>query len=78
MVCKYIHLVFLDREPCLDGLLACPVFTMCLPLDKDCLRVDVAVPPESNGLGAFGFLESAKIQLQILVIEVYRRNGCAT
>ena len=39
-----------------------------------CFDVHVAVPPETDGFCAFGFLQTAEVEVEVLIVEVDRSN----
>lgn len=60
------------RESFLDGDLARPLVVVRLALDKNQLGVAVSVPPQPEGNGPGRLVESSVVQLELVVVQIYR------
>jgi len=70
-----IDFVLLDGESSLDRLFAGPIFSMCLAFHEDGIDAHTSIPAQADCLSPFGLLYASKVELQILVVKIYRGDG---
>lgn len=48
---------------------------MVVEVGTDGLNIGITIPPQADGFGAFGLLETTKVQLEVFIVEIDRGNS---